>query len=57
MRRLMLAHAAGNDASGAVARRCGFVEWGREPAAELLGDGTHADLVWLARPVVARPAA
>jgi RimJ/RimL family protein N-acetyltransferase len=49
LRFVTLAHAVGNEASATVARRTGFVEWGRRPAAERLGDGSYADLVWLSR--------
>jgi RimJ/RimL family protein N-acetyltransferase len=46
LRRLLLAHANGNQASQAVARRNGFVHTGTERSAERLGDGTYADLHW-----------
>jgi RimJ/RimL family protein N-acetyltransferase len=46
LRRLVLAHAAGNDASRAVATRNGFAPYGVERAAGRLGDGTFADLHW-----------
>jgi RimJ/RimL family protein N-acetyltransferase len=46
LRRLLLAHASGNEASKAVAVRNGFVPTGVERAAERLGDGTYADLHW-----------
>ncbi|CAN5340082.1 hypothetical protein BH24ACT9_BH24ACT9_18190 [soil metagenome] len=45
LRRLQLLAAAGNSASGHIARRTGFVEVGRERQAELLGDGSHDDLL------------
>lgn len=45
LRRLQLLAAAGNSASGHIARRSGFVEVGRERQAELLGDGSHDDLL------------
>lgn len=43
--RLALLAAATNSASQAVARRCGFVEVGRDRRGEILGDGTVVDLV------------
>jgi RimJ/RimL family protein N-acetyltransferase len=46
LRRLLLAHASGNDASQKVAVRNGFAPTGVERSAERLGDGTHADLHW-----------
>ena len=46
LRRLVLAHALGNDASAKVALRNGFRHTGTERAAERLGDGTWADLLW-----------
>jgi RimJ/RimL family protein N-acetyltransferase len=46
LRRLVLARAAGNDASGTVAVRAGFREYGVEHQAEQLGDGSWADLHW-----------
>lgn len=46
LRRLILAHADGNDASAAVAVRTGFRRYGTERAAERLGDGSWADLHW-----------
>jgi RimJ/RimL family protein N-acetyltransferase len=46
LRRLQLATAADNLASRHVAESAGFVEYGRARAAEPLGDGTVADLVW-----------
>ncbi len=45
LRRLQLLAAAGNVASATIARRTGFVEVGRERQAELLGDGSHDDLL------------
>jgi RimJ/RimL family protein N-acetyltransferase len=44
-RRLRLHVADGNDASRAVALRCGFVEVGRDRSAEPLGDGSYVDLL------------
>lgn len=46
LRRLVLAHAAGNDASRVVALRNGFARFGVERQAERLGDGSYADLHW-----------
>ena len=46
LRRLLLAHASGNEASRTVAMHNGFVHTGVERAAERLGDGTYADLHW-----------
>ena len=46
MRRLLLAHANGNEASQMVAVRNGFVHTGTERSAERLGDGTYVDLHW-----------
>jgi RimJ/RimL family protein N-acetyltransferase len=46
LRRLLLAHASGNEASQKVAVRNGFALTGVERSAERLGDGTHADLCW-----------
>ena len=46
LRRLVLAHATGNEPSRAVALRNGFAPFGVERAAERLGDGTFADLHW-----------
>lgn len=46
LRRLRLAHAAGNEASRRTAQACGFRHWGVERQAERLGDGTLADLHW-----------
>lgn len=46
LRRLSLARAEGNDASGAVAERAGFSEFGVASSAERLGDGSWADLHW-----------
>jgi RimJ/RimL family protein N-acetyltransferase len=46
LRRLLLAHANGNEASRMVAVRNGFVHTGTERSAEGLGDGTHVDLHW-----------
>jgi RimJ/RimL family protein N-acetyltransferase len=46
LRRLLLAHANGNEASHEVAVRNGFVHTGTERVAERLGDGTYADLHW-----------
>jgi RimJ/RimL family protein N-acetyltransferase len=46
LRRLVLAHATGNEPSRAVALRNGFTPFGVERAAERLGDGTFADLHW-----------
>jgi len=43
--RLALLTAATNHGSQAVARRCGFVEVGRDRQDEILGDGTVVDLV------------
>lgn len=43
--RLELLAAATNHASQAIARRCGFVEVGRDREGELLGDATVVDLV------------
>lgn len=45
LRRLQLLAAAGNAASGHIARRTGFLEVGRERQAELLGDGSYDDLI------------
>lgn len=45
LHRLFLKAAAGNAASQQVARANGFTEYGRERAAERLGDGTYADMV------------
>lgn len=45
LRRLQLQVAAGNAASANVARRTGFLEVGRKRQAELLGDGSHDDLL------------
>lgn len=45
LRRLTLGVAAGNDASAAVAERCGFDQIGRARSAELLGDGSVVDLL------------
>jgi RimJ/RimL family protein N-acetyltransferase len=46
LRRLLLAHASGNDASRTVAIHNGFAPTGVERAGERLGDGTYADLHW-----------
>jgi RimJ/RimL family protein N-acetyltransferase len=46
LRRLLLAHADGNEASRAVAVRNGFVHTGVERSAERLGDGTRVGLHW-----------
>ncbi|HEU4542953.1 MAG TPA: GNAT family N-acetyltransferase [Jiangellaceae bacterium] len=46
LRRLVLARAEGNDASGTVAERADFRPYGVEHQAEQLGDGTWADLHW-----------
>jgi RimJ/RimL family protein N-acetyltransferase len=46
LRRLLLAHADGNDASRKVAVRNSFVHTGTERAAERLGDGSYAELHW-----------
>jgi RimJ/RimL family protein N-acetyltransferase len=46
LRRLVLAHAPGNDPSAKVALRNGFRHYGTERAAERLGDGSWADLHW-----------
>ena len=46
LRRLVLARAEGNDASGIVAERAGFRCYGVESEAEQLGDGSWADLHW-----------
>lgn len=46
LRRLQLAAAVDNAASRHVAEQAGFVEYGRARAAEPLGDGSYADLVW-----------
>lgn len=46
LRRLVLAHAAGNEASRKAAVRNRFTAYGVERAAERLGDGTLADLHW-----------
>ncbi|HEX6196040.1 MAG TPA: GNAT family N-acetyltransferase [Jiangellaceae bacterium] len=46
LRRLVLAHAEGNDASRIVAGRAGFTHWGTASKAELLGDGSWVDLHW-----------
>jgi RimJ/RimL family protein N-acetyltransferase len=46
LRRLALAHAQGNDASAKVAVRNAFRHYGTERAAEHLGDGSWADLLW-----------
>lgn len=43
--RLFLRAAAGNVASQQVARANGFAEYGRERAAERLGDGSYTDMV------------
>ncbi|MBA2698140.1 MAG: GNAT family N-acetyltransferase [Nocardioidaceae bacterium] len=45
LRRLFIRAAQGNDASHQIARANGFTEQGRERRAELLGDGTYADMV------------
>jgi RimJ/RimL family protein N-acetyltransferase len=45
MRRAFLKAAAGNTASQQVARANGFTEFGRERRAQLVGDGSYADLV------------
>lgn len=45
LHRLTLGVAAGNDASIAVAERCGFEQVGRARSAELLGDGRVVDLL------------
>lgn len=46
LRRLVLAHATGNQASRTVAEGNGFAAIGVERVAERLGDGTYADLRW-----------
>ncbi|MGH8776655.1 MAG: GNAT family N-acetyltransferase [Jiangellaceae bacterium] len=46
LRRLTLAHAAGNEASRAVAPRAGFRPFGVGRSAVHLGDGSYADLHW-----------
>ena len=46
LRRLVLARAEGNDASGTVAERAGFRRYGVEHQAEQLGEGSWADLHW-----------
>lgn len=46
LRRLTLAHAEGNHASGRVAERAGFTHTGMEHRAAPLGDGSYADLHW-----------
>jgi RimJ/RimL family protein N-acetyltransferase len=46
LRRLVLARAAGNDASARVAERAGFRQYGVESLAERVGDGTYVDLHW-----------
>ncbi|MGH8825296.1 MAG: GNAT family N-acetyltransferase [Jiangellaceae bacterium] len=46
LRRLVLAHAWGNDASAKVAFRNRFRHCGTERGAERLGDGSWADLHW-----------
>lgn len=46
LRRLVLAHAEGNDASRIVAERAGFTHWGTASRAERLGDGSWVDLHW-----------
>jgi len=46
LRRLLLAHGSGNEASRTVAVRNRFTPTGVERAAERLGDGTYADLHW-----------
>lgn len=46
LRRLQLAAGVDNPASRHVAEQAGFVAYGRARAAEPLGDGTYADLVW-----------
>ncbi len=46
LRRLTLARAAGNEASGKVAARAGFSEFGVATSAEKLGDGSWVDLHW-----------
>lgn len=45
LRRLSLWAAAGNEASNAVARACGFTVTGRETKAEALADGTIDDAI------------
>ncbi|HWC23275.1 MAG TPA: GNAT family N-acetyltransferase [Flexivirga sp.] len=45
LRRMTLAVAVGNDASIAVAERCGFQQIGRARSAEVLGDGSIVDLL------------
>jgi RimJ/RimL family protein N-acetyltransferase len=57
LRRLTLARAEGNDASGTVAERAGFSRFGVGSSAERLGDGSWVDLRWyelLAAPPTAR---
>ncbi len=46
LRRLQLAAGVENPASRHVAEQAGFVEYGRARAAEPLGDGSYADLIW-----------
>jgi RimJ/RimL family protein N-acetyltransferase len=46
LRRLVLAHAEGNDASRTVAERTGYTHWGTAARAERLGDGSWVDLHW-----------
>jgi RimJ/RimL family protein N-acetyltransferase len=46
LRRLVLAHADGNDASRVVAERAGFQRFGTETRAERLGDGSWVDMHW-----------
>ncbi|HSK25358.1 MAG TPA: GNAT family N-acetyltransferase [Jiangellales bacterium] len=46
LRRLVVAHGEGNDASGRVIERTGFRPIGVERAAERLGDGSIVDLRW-----------
>lgn len=46
LRRLVLAHADGNEASRVVAERAGFTHWGTASRAERLGDDSWVDLHW-----------
>lgn len=56
LRRLRLGIADGNDASVAVAERCGFERVGRARSAELLGDGSVVDLLLFDQVRPSRPA-
>ena len=46
VRRLVAETAADNEASNAVLRRAGFVEYGREHAVDALPDGTYGDALY-----------